>query len=73
MKPKNQLIRIVKNKEKEVEIDLTGKKSGRGAYICANDDCLQKAIKNRGLQRSFKGEVPKELIGRLQKEMGEKL
>ena len=45
MKPKKELIRVVKTPEGEVTVDLTGKKSGRGAYICRNIECLEKAFK----------------------------
>ena len=54
MKPKKELIRVIKTEEDKVEIDLTGKKNGRGAYICHSDECLKKAIKSKGLERVFK-------------------
>ncbi|MEG1614595.1 MAG: YlxR family protein, partial [Oscillospiraceae bacterium] len=47
MKPKKELIRVVKNQENEVSVDLTGKKSGRGAYVCKNLDCLEKSFKTK--------------------------
>ena len=47
MKPKKELIRVIKTEEDKVEIDLTGKKNGRGAYICHSDECLKKAIKSK--------------------------
>ena len=59
-KEKEELIRIVKINN-NVEIDLTGKKEGRGAYICKNEDCLNKVIKNRRLSKSFKIEISQEL------------
>ena len=66
---KKELIRVIKTKEKEFFIDLTGKKNGRGAYICCSSECLQKAIKNKGLDRSFKMAIPKEVYMELEKEM----
>ena len=53
MKPKKELLRVVRTPEGEVLIDPTGKKSGRGAYICASSDCLAKARKQRQLERAF--------------------
>ena len=52
-KPKRELVRIVKDKENSVSVDLTGKKDGRGAYICAKQECLDKAIKSNKLSRAF--------------------
>ena len=52
-KEKNELIRIVKSKEGVIEIDLTGKKNGRGAYICKNEDCLNKVIKSKRIEKVF--------------------
>ena len=52
-------------------LDTTGKKNGRGAYICYSRDCFQKAVKNKGLERSFKQAVPAEVYGHLEKEMEE--
>lgn len=51
---KRNLLRIVHSPEGEFSVDPTGKKPGRGAYICPNIECLEKAIKNKGLERSFK-------------------
>ena len=59
-KNKNELLRIVKNKSGEISIDLTGKKDGRGTYICKNKECLEKAIKNKRMSRAFEMEIPKE-------------
>lgn len=53
MKPKKELIRVVKSPEGEISLDFTGKKSGRGAYICRSGDCLEKARKGRRLEKSF--------------------
>lgn len=57
MKDKKQLVRIVKDKNEEISIDLTGKKNGRGAYICKNEDCLKKLIKTKALNRTFKTNI----------------
>ena len=54
---KNELLRIVRTPEKNVEIDLTGKKNGRGAYICKSEDCLNKIIKSKKLESSFEIEI----------------
>ena len=60
-----ELMRIVKNKEGEIFIDLTGKANGRGAYICKDSECLKKAIKSKALNRAFKMEVPDEVYEKL--------
>ena len=64
MKNKKELIRILKTDE-GIIIDDTGKKNGRGAYICPNSQCLKKAIENKGLERSFKMPVDKEVYDNL--------
>jgi len=71
MKPKKELIRVIKTEEDKVEIDLTGKKNGRGAYICHSDECLKKAIKSKGLERSLKIFISEEIYDQLKKEMEE--
>lgn len=53
MKPKKELIRAVKSPEGEISLDFTGKKSGRGAYICRSSECLEKARKGRRFEKSF--------------------
>ncbi len=58
---KQDLLRIVKSKEGIVEVDLTGKKSGRGAYICKSEECLDKVIKSKRLQRVLETEISDEL------------
>lgn len=68
-KPKKELIRILRTPEEEILIDTTGKKNGRGAYICCSVSCLQKAIKSRGIERSLKVEIPRELLDTLEKEL----
>lgn len=61
MKNKKELVRIVRNDEGEFSVDFTGKKPGRGAYVCPNEECLLKAHKSKGLERSFKSAVPAEV------------
>ena len=56
-KDKKELIRIVRNKDGEISVDLTGKKDGRGLYICKNEECLNKAIKSKKIQRKFEMEI----------------
>ncbi len=68
-KSKNDLIRIIKTPKEEVLLDATGRKNGRGAYICPNQDCLTKAIKSKGLERSLKTAIPDEVLDSLKKEM----
>ena len=70
MKPKPELIRIVRSPEGEISLDSTGKKSGRGAYICCNKDCLKRAIKSRRLDRTFECTVPEDLYERLEEQLG---
>ncbi len=69
MKSKKEMIRVIKTPEDEICIDATGRKNGRGAYICPKSECLQKAIRNRGLERSLKMQIPKEVYGQLEEEM----
>ena len=69
MKNKKEMIRVIKTPEGEIMIDATGRKNGRGAYICPSSDCLKKAIKSKGLERSFKMYIPKEVYEQLTKEM----
>lgn len=64
-KDKKDLIRIVKNKQKEINIDKTGKSEGRGAYICDNIDCLEKAIKTKRIERVFEQKIPEEIYEKL--------
>ena len=65
MKPKKELVRIVKSPEGEISVDLTGKKSGRGAYICRSGQCLETAKKANRLSRAFECAVPPEVYDRL--------
>lgn len=71
MKAKKEMIRVIKTAEGAITLDTTGRMNGRGAYICPTGECLQKAIKSKGLERSFKMPIPKEVYEMLAKEMGE--
>ncbi len=71
MKPKRELVRVVKNKEGEISLDLTGKKAGRGAYICRDVSCLQAARKNRCLERAFSCKIPAEVYDSMEKELAD--
>ena len=65
IKPKKELIRIVKNKLGEISVDNTGKKEGRGAYICNNIECLEKAIKTKRLERIFEIKIDDDIYQNL--------
>ncbi len=69
MKPKKELIRVVKSPEGEVSVDLTGKKSGRGAYICKNIECLEKAFKAKRLSRNLEIAISEEIYDKLKEEI----
>ena len=71
-KDKKDLIRIVKNKQNEINIDKTGKLEGRGAYICDIITCLEKAIKSRRIEKVFEQKIPEEIYERLRGVMLEK-
>ena len=71
MKPKRELLRVVRSPEGEVSPDTRGKKPGRGAYVCPNADCLKKAIKTRALSRALETEIPEEVMQRLAAELEE--
>ena len=80
MKPKKELVRVVRGPEKagedgqplppEISLDLTGKKPGRGAYLCPSLACLQKARKARRLERAFACKIPEEVYEQMEKELG---
>lgn len=70
MKPKRELIRIVRTPENEICADITGRAAGRGAYICKSQACLEKAIKIRALERALDKKIDEEVFQRLQKEIG---
>lgn len=68
-KEKKQLIRIVKEKDQTISIDRTGKKNGRGAYLCDDLECLKKARKNRGLNRAFRMEIDDVIYDELERQL----
>jgi len=70
MKPKKELIRIVRTPQEEVILDSTGKKSGRGVYICPNKECLKKAIKGNRLEKSLQHPISEEVMERLKIGLG---
>lgn len=69
MKDKKELIRILKTQDGSIVIDAMGKKNGRGAYICPDEECLQKAFKTKGLERSFKMAIDQSIYDELKKEL----
>lgn len=69
MKPKKDLVRIVRSKEGEVSLDLTGRKSGRGAYVCRDLTCLQKARKSRRIERSFSQKIEDAVYDQMEEEL----
>lgn len=71
MKGKKEMLRVLKTTEGPIVLDTTGKKNGRGAYLCKSVECLKKAKKNKGLERSFKMSIPDEIFEDLEKEFGE--
>lgn len=71
MKPKKELVRVVKSPEGEVSLDLTGKKPGRGAYVCKSAECLRKARKSRRFEKAFSMKIPDEIYDTMEKELTE--
>lgn len=69
MKPKKELIRIVKTPENVIDIDPGGKQSGRGAYICPDQHCLGKAVKGKRMEKAFQQPIPEEIIERLKEQL----
>ena len=68
MKSKKEMLRVLKTTEEEIVLDTTGKMNGRGAYLCKNAECLKKAIKQKGIERSLKMEIEKSVYEKLEKE-----
>ncbi len=66
---KRELVRVVKSPDGEVSLDLTGKKSGRGAYVCKNSDCLKKARKRRAFERAFSMQISDDVYNAMEEEM----
>lgn len=71
MKPKQELIRIVKSPEGDISLDTTGKKNGRGAYVCKNIECIKKIKKQKALNRAFDTPVEQDIYDSLEKEFAE--
>ena len=71
MKSKKEMLRVLKTAEDEIVLDATGRKNGRGAYLCFSRECLAKARKNKGLERSLKMSIPSEVYDSLAKELDE--
>jgi predicted RNA-binding protein YlxR (DUF448 family) len=69
MKPKRELIRVVRSPQNEISLDFRGKAPGRGAYVCPNIDCLKKAIKSKALERAFNTKIPDEIYEQLAEQM----
>ncbi|MCX4339505.1 MAG: YlxR family protein [Lachnospiraceae bacterium] len=67
MRDKKEMMRVLRSVEGAVFLDMTGRKNGRGAYLCKQRECLAKARKNRGLDRSFKQRIPDEVYETLEK------
>ena len=71
MKPKRELIRIVRSPEGLVSLDFKGKAQGRGAYLCPDAGCLKKAIKSKAIERAFEISIPDEIYEQLSEQMEE--
>ncbi len=71
VKPKKELVRVVKDPDGNVSLDLTGKKAGRGAYVCKNPKCLALARKSKRIERSFSMKIPDEVYESMEKELVE--
>ena len=71
MKPKRELIRVVKSEKGDISLDLTGKKSGRGAYICKSVECFEKARKARKFERSFSCMISEDIYNSMEGELRE--
>ena len=69
MKPKKELIRVVRSPEGLISLDFKGKAPGRGAYLCRSGECLKKAVKSKSLERAFSAQIPQDVYDRLQREM----
>lgn len=71
MKNKKEMMRVLKDTQGSIILDMTGRKNGRGAYLCMDGACLIRARKNKGLERSFKMSIPQEIYDKLEKEFEE--
>ena len=70
MKPKRELVRVVRSPEGEIALDTVGKAAGRGAYVCRDAACLRAARKARRLEKAFSCAIPEEIYDRMEKELG---
>ncbi len=71
MKNKKDMMRVLKTADDQILLDQTGRKNGRGAYLCRDAECLRRACRNKGLERSFKMRIPREIYESLEKEFEE--
>ena len=71
MKPKKELVRVIKTAEEQILLDLTGRMNGRGAYVCREEECLKRAIKTKAIERSLGVSVSDEVYEQFKKELGE--
>lgn len=69
MKTKKELVRVVKNSEGEISLDLTGKAQGKGAYICRNLECFRQARKSKGFEHALSCSVPQDVFDRMEEEL----
>ena len=69
MKPKRELIRVVRSPEGAISLDFRGKANGRGAYVCPSPDCLKKAVRAKALDRALETPIPDEIFAQLQAQM----
>ena len=69
MKNKKEMLRVLKTTDNEIVLDTTGKKNGRGAYLCFSKECLKNAMKSKGLERSLKMPIPQEVYESLEREL----
>ena len=69
MKPKRELVRVVRSPEGDVSIDIAGKKPGRGAYVCRDENCLKRATKTKALSRAFGSEIPQDVYETLSEQI----
>lgn len=69
MKPKRELIRVVRSPQGEISLDFKGKAQGRGAYVCPDPECLKKAVRSRALEKALETGIPQEIYDRLSEQM----
>lgn len=69
MKPKLELLRVVKPQDGDAHIDFTGRSAGRGAYVCSNAECLKRAIKTKALDRALEAQIGEEVFSRLEQQI----